>query len=156
MGVSKLFHHFFFQKSFITIGITTYYYYYYYIMTFLFLLLLFLNMFCENFVINEFIYIYMSVASAKSRSARVASHQPVFMGSCLAISHMCLPCLPTGRINPTCVLCLLSTSLPSHLSHLATSLPSHLTHLPTSPLSHRQIKHSKITTLSLLPLPTFF
>ena len=26
------------------------------------------------------------------------------MGSCLAISHTCLSCLPSGRISPTCVL----------------------------------------------------
>ena len=44
----------------------------------------------------------------------------------------------------------------SHLSYLATSLASHLSHLPTSPLSHRQIKHSKITTLILLSLPKLF
>ena len=97
----------------------------------------------------------MMVASVKSRSVRGASHQPVFMGSCLAISHTCLPCLPSGRISPTCVLCPLSTSLPSHLSYLTTSLPSHLSHLHTSPLSHQQIRHSKITILSLLSLPHF-
>ena len=27
------------------------------------------------------------------------------MGSCLAISHTYLTCQPTGRVNPTCVLC---------------------------------------------------
>ena len=43
----------------------------------------------------------------ESRSARGASHQPVFMGSYLAISHTCLSCLPTGGVGPTCVLCLL-------------------------------------------------
>ena len=26
------------------------------------------------------------------------------MGSCLAISQTCFPCLPSGRISPTCVL----------------------------------------------------
>ena len=46
----------------------------------------------------------MLIASAKSRSARGASHQPVFMGSCLAISRTFLPCLPSGRISPTCAL----------------------------------------------------
>ena len=53
----------------------------------------------------------MLIASAKSRSARGGSHQPVFMGSCLAISHTCLPCLPSGRVSPTCVLCPLMIGL---------------------------------------------
>ena len=35
----------------------------------------------------------MLIASAKSRSARGASHQLVFMGSCLAIGYTCLLCL---------------------------------------------------------------
>ena len=46
---------------------------------------------------------FMLIASAKSRSMKGASHQLVFMGSCLAINHTCLPCLPSGRISPTCV-----------------------------------------------------
>ena len=33
----------------------------------------------------------MLIAAAKSRSARGASHQPPFMGSCLTISHTCYP-----------------------------------------------------------------
>ena len=45
----------------------------------------------------------MLIASAKSWNARGASHQPVFMGSCLTISHTCLPCLPSRRVSP-CVL----------------------------------------------------
>ena len=45
----------------------------------------------------------MLIALSKSWSARRTSHQPVFMDSCLAITHTCLPCLPSGRINPTCV-----------------------------------------------------
>ena len=44
----------------------------------------------------------MLIASAESRSVRGASHQPVFMGSCLAISHMCMSCLPSGRISVLC------------------------------------------------------
>ena len=32
------------------------------------------------------------IASAKSWSARRASHRPAFMGSCLTISHTCLHC----------------------------------------------------------------
>ena len=53
----------------------------------------------------------MLVASAKSQSVRGVSHHPVFMGSCLAISHTCLPCLPSERISPTCVLCPLMIGL---------------------------------------------
>ena len=38
------------------------------------------------------------IGSAKSRSARGASHQPAFTGSCQTISRICLPCLlPSGR-----------------------------------------------------------
>ena len=33
-------------------------------------------------------------ALAKSRSVRGASHQPIFIDSCLTIGPMCLPCLP--------------------------------------------------------------
>ena len=36
----------------------------------------------------------MLIASAKSRRARGASHQPAVMVSCLTIGHACLPCLP--------------------------------------------------------------
>ena len=43
----------------------------------------------------------MQVALAKSRSVRGASHQPAFMSSCLTISHMCLPCLLSGRVSPS-------------------------------------------------------
>ena len=50
-------------------------------------------------------------ASVKSRSARGASRQAVLMSSCLAISHMCLPCLPSGRVSSTCVLCPLMIGL---------------------------------------------
>ena len=47
----------------------------------------------------------MLIASAKSRSVRGTSHQPVFMGSCLAISHTCLSFLLSGRrVSSTCVL----------------------------------------------------
>ena len=46
----------------------------------------------------------MQIASAKSRSVRGASHQPAFMGICLTISHMCLPCLPGGGWASPCVL----------------------------------------------------
>ena len=53
----------------------------------------------------------MLIGSVKSRSAKGASHQPVFMGSCLAFSHTCLPCLPSGRVSPTCVLCPLMIGL---------------------------------------------
>ena len=53
----------------------------------------------------------MVIALAKSWSAKGASQHSVFMGSCLAISHMCLPCLPGGRVSPTCVLCPLMIGL---------------------------------------------
>ena len=33
----------------------------------------------------------LCIALAKSRSARGAAHQPVLIGSCLTISHTCLP-----------------------------------------------------------------
>ena len=39
-------------------------------------------------------------ASAKSRSARGASHQPVFISSYLTIGHRCLPCPPSERVTP--------------------------------------------------------
>ena len=39
----------------------------------------------------------MLIAQAKSRSARGESYQPSCMASCLAISHTCLPCLPSRR-----------------------------------------------------------
>ena len=44
----------------------------------------------------------MRIISAKSRSARGASHQPAFMGSSLTIGQICLPCPPSGqiRLNP--------------------------------------------------------
>ena len=38
----------------------------------------------------------MQIASAKSRNMGGASHQPGFIGSCLTIRYMCLPCLPGG------------------------------------------------------------
>ena len=46
----------------------------------------------------------MLIASAKSWVVGGASHQPAFMGSCLTISHMCLPCLPGGGLASPCVL----------------------------------------------------
>ena len=52
----------------------------------------------------------MLIASAKSQSMRGASHQPVFMGSCLTISHMYLPFVPSRRVSP-CVLCPLMIGL---------------------------------------------
>ena len=41
----------------------------------------------------------MLIASAKSWCARGTSHQPAIIGSYLTISHMCLPCLPSGRVS---------------------------------------------------------
>ena len=42
----------------------------------------------------------MQIYLAILRSARGASHQPAFMGSCLSISHTCLPCLPSRSVIP--------------------------------------------------------
>ena len=50
--------------------------------------------------VQYFIFMFlmlMLIALAKSWSVRVASYQPAFMVSCQAISHTCLPCLPSGR-----------------------------------------------------------
>ena len=52
----------------------------------------------------KFINTMMLIASAKSWSVRGASHQPAFMGSCLTISHICLPRLPGGGWANPCVL----------------------------------------------------
>ena len=41
----------------------------------------------------------MLIASAKSRSASGASHQPAVMVNCLTISHTCFPILPSGRVS---------------------------------------------------------
>ena len=38
----------------------------------------------------------MRIASTKSQIVRGAPNQPALMGSCLTISHTCLPCLPSG------------------------------------------------------------
>ena len=45
-------------------------------------------------------FIVVLIASAKSRSARGASHYPAFISGCLTISHTCLPCLPSERTLP--------------------------------------------------------
>ena len=37
--------------------------------------------------------IIMGIALAKSRTLRGVSQQPAFMGSCLTVSHTCLPLL---------------------------------------------------------------
>ena len=51
----------------------------------------------------------MCIAFTKSRGVRVASHHAGFIDSCLTISHICLPCLPSRWVN----LYMFSTS-PSH------------------------------------------
>ena len=48
-----------------------------------------------SWVINKS-YIMMG----KSQSAKEACHQPALMGSCLTISHTCLPCLSSGSVSP--------------------------------------------------------
>ena len=40
----------------------------------------------------------MLIALAKFCNESEASHQPAFIGSCLTISHICLPCLPSRRV----------------------------------------------------------
>ena len=42
----------------------------------------------------------MLIASAKSLSARGASHHPAFMSGCLTISDTSLPCQPSERTLP--------------------------------------------------------
>ena len=56
-------------------------------------------------------FVIVLIASAKSRSARPtgSSHHPAFMGSCLTISHACLPCLPNRWVSP-CVPCVIEGS----------------------------------------------
>ena len=48
--------------------------------------------------------------TAKSWITRGQSHQPAFMGSCVTLSQMCLPCAPS-RLVSLCVLCLLIIGL---------------------------------------------
>ena len=43
--------------------------------------------------------VFFRMLTAKSRSVRGASHQPAFMGSCLTICQMCLPCPLSGWIR---------------------------------------------------------
>ena len=44
---------------------------------------------------------FVCIASpAKSQEAIRGSHQQAFMDSLLTIIHMCLPCLPSGWVNP--------------------------------------------------------
>ena len=43
---------------------------------------------------------FVEIALAKPQSARGASHQPAFMGSCLTISHMFLQCIHSGSVSP--------------------------------------------------------
>ena len=40
----------------------------------------------------------MLIASDNFWNASGASHQPAFIGSCLTISHICLPCLPSRKV----------------------------------------------------------
>ena len=44
----------------------------------------------------------MLIASAKFWCARRTFHQPAIIDSCLTISNMCFPCLPSGRVS-SCV-----------------------------------------------------
>ena len=53
-------------------------------------------------VIKAAVKVVMLIASAKFRCARRTSHQPAIIYSCLTISHICFPCLPSGRVS-SCV-----------------------------------------------------
>ena len=44
--------------------------------------------------------IFKKIALARSWRVRGAFIQPGFMGSCLTISHTCLPCLPSRQVSP--------------------------------------------------------
>ena len=50
-----------------------------------------------------FLALFKHIASTRSGSMRGTFHQPAFMGSCLTISHTCLPCLLGRHVSP-CVL----------------------------------------------------
>ena len=52
---------------------------------------------------NKSYFAVMLIATAKSWNARGTYHQPNFMGSCLTISHTCLPCPLSWQVSP-CVL----------------------------------------------------
>ena len=52
------------------------------------------SLFSEKFTVQ--------IAPAKFWSVRGASHQPALMGSCLTISHTCLPCLPSRWVYSLC------------------------------------------------------
>ena len=70
------------QRHIIMIAMLSHYYYYIYI----YIYILFLDGWGKVILIT----------SAKSWSARGASHQPAFTNNCLTISLTCLPCLPSG------------------------------------------------------------
>ena len=53
-------------------------------------------------VVKAVVKVVMVIASAKFQYARRTSHQPAIIDSCLTISHMCFPCLPSGRVS-SCV-----------------------------------------------------
>ena len=57
----------------------------------------------KQILMNKPVYLRLStvIASAKSWSVRGPASQSVFMSSCPTISHMCLPCLPSGRVSPS-------------------------------------------------------
>ena len=57
----------------------------------------------KQILMNKPVYLRLSIviASAKSQSVRGPASQPAFVSSCPTISHMCLPCLPSGRVSPS-------------------------------------------------------
>ena len=52
----------------------------------------------RKMIVKELLNV-MWIASAESRSVRGASHQPIFIGDCLTICHMYLPCLPREWVS---------------------------------------------------------
>ena len=58
--------------------------------------------FSSNFTLTRvgpnILFVYMWIASAESRSVRGASHQPIFMGDCLFVTHICPVCPGNGSV----------------------------------------------------------
>ena len=50
-------------------------------------------------VAKAVVKVVMVIALAKFQCARRTSHHPAITDSCLTISHMCFPCLPSGRVS---------------------------------------------------------
>ena len=53
----------------------------------------------KNTVVQAVVKVVMLIPSAKFWYASKTYHQPTTINSCLTISHMCFPCLPSGRVS---------------------------------------------------------